>query len=66
MAENALVMFIQRHVQVTLVDHEMRFTPAVQKCREHLRKGTIGPIKAVYVRPLPAALGKPCLSLLEV
>ena len=34
-----------------MIDHEVRFTPASQAARDHIRKGSIGAIKAVYVRP---------------
>ena len=36
--------------QLTLIDHEVRYTPAAQACREHMRKGTIGQLKNIYVR----------------
>ena len=39
-------------MQLTMIDHEVRFTPASQAARDHMRKGSIGAIKAVYVGPL--------------
>lgn len=33
--------------QLVIVDHELRFTPAFLKAREHLRRGTIGTVLAV-------------------
>ena len=33
-----------------MIDHEVRFVPASQAARDHMRKGSIGALKAVYVR----------------
>ena len=39
-----------------MIDHEVRFIPASQAARDHMRKGSIGALKAVYVRVSPSAL----------
>lgn len=40
------------HVQVVIVDHELRFTPAFLRAREHLRRGSIGQVLVVEANVL--------------
>lgn len=38
--------------QLVIIDHELRFTPAFLRAREHLRKGTLGRVFLVHARVL--------------
>ncbi|CAL8467545.1 g7083 [Coccomyxa elongata] len=58
-AEQMLEAHQQRPNQVVIVDHELRFTPAFLRARQHLREGTIGAVLVVEANVLfPVRTGK--------
>ena len=45
-------------VQLVIIDHELRFTPAFLAAREHLRRGALGRVYLAHARVLiPAGKG---------